>query len=175
MQLFACGRSCDTVLVDQWISEASRFCLRYFPPMKTFFTALFVCSVVSAGSAYAQTFPIPAPASVNPYPESTGIVHPYPTGNGPFEAESVGQVVQPSVGLPRHYGVVASVSQWHVQLTDARSVDLHPYTVIEPLGGVIRRGQRILVRGFFRSGARPGTSVIDARSIAIVDVDGRDH
>lgn len=143
--------------------------------MKTFLTALFVCLVVSVGSVHAQTFPIPAPASVNPYPESTGIVHPYATGNGPFEAESAGQVVQPSVGLPRHYGVVASVSQWHVQLTDARSLDLHPYTVIEPLGGVIRRGQRILVRGFFRAGARPGAPVIDARSIVIVNGDGRDR
>lgn len=86
--------------------------------------------------------------------------------------------VQVLPGPPAVNGVIARV-EWpygkHLRLLDGRYVDLHDYTVIEPEGGSLRPGQRIVIRGFFAPGTREGHVTIDARAISIVNGDGKDH
>lgn len=81
-------------------------------------------------------------------------------------------------GPPRTFGLIAKFEGFsgkHLRLIDGRYVDLHEYTVIEPEGAELKKGQRILIRGFFAPGTREGHVTIDARAITIINGDGKDH
>lgn len=139
-----------------------------------FFMALIVSLVLTPTLIYAQESP-PLPGSVNPYPQSTGLIQSYVPSSIDISQPQMIKPTSPMTGIPRHYGVIASTSQWHIQFTDARSVDLHPYTIIEPRGATLRKGQRILVLGYYQYTTKVNAPVIDARSIVIVNGDGKDR
>lgn len=89
------------------------------------------------------------------------------------------QEAPPAVsGPPLVIGTIARIdwpSGKHLRLVDGRYVDLHDYTVIDPEGAQLHTGQRIAVRGFFAPGTREGHVTLDARSISLINGDGKDH
>jgi hypothetical protein len=82
--------------------------------------------------------------------------------------ESSGQPDHPEAAagssvLAHTYGIVASRSDWHIELADGRTVDLTKTTAILPIGATIRQGDRIGVFGLY---TRPKV----LRAASIVDV-----